>query len=109
MLLVGRHVAIFARAKLARLAIESHRYRAFEHVKKALPMRRPQRAPGFELRGVLGEGGSDGRRRVHNDGYRIKTGQGHAHKGIRRLQQMGGLAIAAGMSQVIHAAPCVLP
>ncbi len=66
-------------------------------------MRRPQRATGLELRGVLGEGGSDGGRCVHDDGDRIETGQRHAHKRIRRLQQVRGLAIAAGMSQVMHA------
>ena len=98
----------FARAKLPRLAAESHGYAAFQHIKKTLPMRRSQRAPGFELGGVLGEGGSDGRRRVHNNGYRIEAGQRHADEGIRRLQQVGGLAIAAGVSEVIHSVPYLL-
>jgi hypothetical protein len=89
-------------ASSVRLAAESHRYGAFEHIEKALPMRRPERAPGLELRGVLGKGRSQCRRCVHDNGDRIKARQGHGHKSIWRLQQMRELAIAAGMSQVMH-------
>ncbi len=95
-------------SKLLRLAAHKHRYRAFQQIEKALAMSRPQRTSRLELRRVLREGGSDGGRCVHNDGYRIEAGQGHAHKSIRRLQQVRGLAIAAGKSQVMHA-ECFAP
>ena len=96
------------RSQLLRLAAHNHRYRAFQQIEKALTMSRPQRTSRLELRRVLGERGSDGGRCVHNHGYRIKTGQGHAYKSIRRLQQVRGLAIAAGKSQVMHA-ECFAP
>ena len=108
MRLVGGQMGKSARNKLLRLATHNHRYRAFQRIEKALAMGRPERTSRLELRRVLGEGGSDGRRRMHSNGYRIETGEGDAHKSIRRLQQMGGLAVAAGMSQVIHA-ECFAP
>jgi hypothetical protein len=85
MLLVGRHMAVSARAKLVRLATQSYRHAAFEYVKKTLPMGWPQRSAGFELCRVLREGSSDRRCRMHNNSYRIKTGQRHAYESIRRL------------------------
>src|SRR5579859_2168127 len=95
----------FTRAKLPRLAAESHRDAAFQHIEKTLPMSRSEGAPGFELGGVLGEGGSDGGRRVHNNGYRIEAGKRHADEGIRRLQKVGGLAVAACVSELMHSVP----
>ncbi len=66
-------------------------------------MRRPQRASGLELRRVLGEGGSDAGAACTMTVTESKARQGHGHKSIWRLQQVRGLAIAAGMSQVMHA------
>ena len=79
---------------------------AFEDIQEALQMGRGERAAGFELGGVLGEGGTGGGANV---GRRLSPYRGPGRavrtKVSRRLQEVVALVAAAGVAKVMHGPP----
>ena len=75
---------------------------AGEDVDEALGGALDEFAVGLEFEGHLGEGGTDGGRDVDDGKASGEAGEGRADEGVGRLQEVGGVVLAAGMAEVVH-------